>query len=59
MKRSRGKLAVGFASMGLEHKVMKIYAGKKIYAKHLLEEAAVALRMGTEWSDVSLHSEER
>ena len=36
---------------------MMIYAGKKICAKNLLKEAAVALSVGKEWPDVA-HKEE-
>ena len=34
---------------------MEIYAGKKMYAKNLLEEAAAALRLGKEWPNESPH----
>ena len=44
-KRSRGKLAVG--AEGVEHKIMEMYASKKIYAEDLLKEAAAALNVGT------------
>ena len=37
---------------------MEIYAGKKICAKNLLKEAAVALSCGKERPDVSSHTEE-
>ena len=35
------------APMGVEHKIMEIYASKKIYAEDLLKEAAAALNVGT------------
>ena len=40
-KRSQGRLAVGLRVLGLEHKIMEIHAGKKMYAKHLLVLAGV------------------
>ena len=49
----RSKLAVGLGAVGFEHKIKEIYAGKKISAKSLLKEAAVALGLGEEWPDVS------
>ena len=45
-RRSRGKLAVGLDLLGLDHKTMEVYAGKKMHAKKLLEAAATALKLG-------------
>ena len=52
-KRSGGKLAAGHGAMGFEHKVMDIYAGKKICAMNLLKEAVVALKMRTSKTEVT------
>ena len=38
-----------------EHKIMEIHAAKKIYAKNLLKEAVVEVRLGEEWPDESPH----
>ena len=38
-KRLRGRLAVGLGSLGFERRIMETYAGKKMYANDLLEEA--------------------
>ena len=56
-KRSRGNLAVGLGSVGFEHKIKHIYAGKKIFGKNLLKDAGVASSMGKEWLDESPHKE--
>ena len=47
--RSRGKLAADLDALGFEHKIMEMYAGKKMYAKNLFKEAAAALSVGKEW----------
>ena len=52
-KRSRTELTVGLGSLGFEHKIMEIHAGKKIYAKNLLKEAAMALSVDNEWLNES------
>ena len=52
------QFAVRFGSLGFEHKIKKIYAGKKIYTKNLLKQVAGALSAGKEWPDASSHKEE-
>ncbi len=49
------ELAVGLGARGLEQKTREICAGKKMYWKRLLTEAAAALSLGKEWLDVSPH----
>ena len=51
------KLAVGVVSLGFEHKIMDIYAGKKICAKNMLKEAANAMRLCKEWLNETPHKE--
>ena len=45
----------GFGAMGVAHKIMKIYAGMKMYAKNLLKEAAAATSLGQQLSNGSPH----
>ena len=53
-KRSRGKLAAGQCSRGLEQKIMEIHAAKKIYAK----DATEAVSLGKERPETSPSKEE-
>ena len=48
-KRSRGKLASGPGTRGLEQKILEINA------KNLLKEAVVAVSLGKEWRNKSPH----
>ena len=48
-------MSYGFGAMGVAHKIMKIYAGMKMYAKNLLKEAAAATSPGQQLLNGSPH----
>ena len=48
-------MSYGFGAMGVAHKIMKISAGMKMYAKNVLKEAAAATSLGQQLLNGSPH----